>query len=42
MVYGYLVYERFQLAQLEEGREERVLQQAIAERLQSEEAVSVG
>jgi heme exporter protein C len=42
MVYGYLVYERFQLAQLEEGREERALQEAIAERLRSEEAVSVG
>jgi heme exporter protein C len=42
MLYGYLVYERFQLAQLEEGREERLLQAAIAERLQSEEAVPVG
>jgi heme exporter protein C len=42
MLYGYLVYERFQLAQLEEGKEERALQAAIAERLQSEEAVSVG
>jgi heme exporter protein C len=42
MLYGYLVYERFQLAELEEGREERALQEAIAERLQSEEAVTVG
>jgi hypothetical protein len=42
MLYGYLVYERFQLAELDEGREERALQQAIAERLESEEAVVVG
>jgi heme exporter protein C len=42
MLHGYLVYERFQLAELDEGREERALQQAIAERLRSEEAVSVG
>ena len=34
--YGYLVLERFQLAQLEEGREERELERAIAERLRAE------
>ena len=36
MLYGYLVMERFQLAQLEEGREERELQLAIAERVRAE------
>jgi heme exporter protein C len=36
MLYGYLVLERFQLAQLEEGREERELELAIAERIRTE------
>jgi heme exporter protein C len=36
MLYGYLVLERFQLAQLEEGREERELERAIAERIRTE------
>jgi heme exporter protein C len=36
MLYGYLVLERFQLAQLEEGREERELERAIAERVRAE------
>jgi len=39
MLYAYLVMERFQLAQLEEGREERELQRAIAERIQASEVV---
>ena len=39
MLYVYLVLERFELAQLEEGREERALQEAIAERLRTEQAV---
>jgi len=36
LLYGYLVLERFQLAQLEEGREARELELAIAERLRTE------
>jgi heme exporter protein C len=39
MLYGYLVLERFQLAQLEEGREERELRLAIAERVRTEQVV---
>jgi heme exporter protein C len=39
MLYGYLVLERFQLAQLEEGLEERRLQIAIAERVRAESPV---
>jgi len=39
MLYGYLTLERFQLAQLEEGREERELQLAIAERVRAEQEV---
>jgi heme exporter protein C len=39
MLFGYLVYERFQLAQLEEGLEEKALEIAIAERLRSEQVV---
>jgi len=39
MLYGYLLIDRFQLAQLEEGREERELQLAIAERVRAEEVV---
>lgn len=38
LLYGYLVLERFELAQLEEGREARELEQAIAERLRTEPA----
>jgi len=41
MLYGYLVYERFQLAELEEGLEERALEIAIAERVRVEEAITV-
>jgi heme exporter protein C len=41
MLYGYLVFERFQLAELEEGLEERALEIAIAERVRVEEAVTV-
>ena len=36
MLYAYLVLERFQLAQLEEGREARELERAIAERVRAE------
>jgi heme exporter protein C len=39
MLYGYLVLERFQLAELEEGLEERRLQIAIAERVRAESPV---
>jgi heme exporter protein C len=39
MLYAYLVLERFELAQLEEGREERELQRAIAERVRAEQVV---
>jgi heme exporter protein C len=39
MLYAYLVLERFELARLEEGREERELQLAIEERLRSEQVV---
>jgi heme exporter protein C len=39
MLFAYLVIERFDLAQLEEGREERELQAAIAERVRAEQAV---
>ena len=41
MLYGYLVRERFELAQLEEGREERELQIAIEERVRAEQVVTV-
>ena len=36
LLYVYLVLERFELAQLEEGREARELERAIAERLRAE------
>ena len=36
MLYGYLVMQRFHLAQLEEGREERALELAIDERVRAE------
>jgi len=36
MLYGYLVLERFQLAQLEEGLEARELERAIADRVRAE------
>jgi heme exporter protein C len=36
MLYGSLVWERFQLAQLEEGREARALQLAIDERVRAD------
>jgi heme exporter protein C len=39
LLFAYLVLERFELAQLEEGREERDLQAAIAERVRAEQAV---
>ncbi len=39
MLYAYLVLERFQLAQLEEGREARELERAIAERVRAEPEV---
>jgi heme exporter protein C len=39
MLGSYLVMERFHLAELEEGREERELQLAIAERVRAEEVV---
>ncbi len=41
MLYAYLVLDRFELAQLEEGREERELERAIAERVRAE-TVEVG
>ncbi len=41
MLYGYLVLQRFQLAQLEEGREERALQRAIEERVRADEVAVV-
>jgi heme exporter protein C len=41
MLYGYLVWERFDLARLEEGREERELQIAIDERVRAEQVVPV-
>lgn len=41
MLYAYLVLDRFELAQLEEGREERELERAIAERVRAE-SVEVG
>jgi heme exporter protein C len=41
LLYAYLVLERFQLAQLEEGREERELERAIAERVRAEQVVGV-
>ena len=41
MLYGYLVLERFELAQLEEGHEERELQHAIAERVRAERSEQV-
>ena len=36
LLYGYLVLERFELAQLEEGLEARELERAIAERVRAE------
>ena len=39
MLYGYLVMERFELAVLEEGFEERELERAIAERVGAEQVV---
>jgi len=36
LLYGYLVLERFELAQLEEGREARELERAIADRVHAE------
>ena len=39
LLYAYLVLERFELAQLEEGREERELQRAIAERVRAVQVV---
>ena len=39
LLYGYLVLDRFELAQLEEGREERELQRAIAERVRADQVV---
>ncbi len=39
LLFAYFVLERFELAQLEEGREERELQAAIAERVRAEQAV---
>jgi len=36
LLYGYLVLERFELARLEEGREARELERAIAERVRAE------
>lgn len=41
MLYAYLVLDRFELAQLEEGREERELERAIVERVRAE-TVEVG
>jgi len=40
LLYAYLTMERFELAKLEEGREEREVQRAIAERVASEGAVT--
>jgi heme exporter protein C len=40
MLYGYLVWERFDLAQLEEGLEDRQLQQAIDERVRAEKVAT--
>jgi len=37
MLYAYLVLERFELARLEEGREERELAQAIADRVAADQ-----
>jgi heme exporter protein C len=37
MLYAYLVLERFQLAQLEEGREARELERAIADRVRADD-----
>jgi hypothetical protein len=41
LLYAYLVTRRLQLAQLEEGLEERELQLAIAERVRAERAEQV-
>ena len=41
LLYAALVQARFRLGELEEGQEERALELAIAERIQSEEAVPV-
>jgi hypothetical protein len=36
LLYGYLTLERFQLAQLEEGKEDLEVQRAIEERVRAE------
>ncbi len=41
LLYGYLVMRRLQIAELEEGLEERELELAIAERIRSEQVVPV-
>jgi len=41
LLYGYLVMRRLQIAELEEGLEERELEIAIAERIRSEQVVPV-
>ena len=41
MLYGYLVLERFQLAELEEGLEDRELERAIAERVRADQMVTL-
>jgi heme exporter protein C len=41
LLYAFLVLERFQLAQLEEGREARELERAIADRVRAEPAAVV-
>ena len=41
LLYGYLVLRRLQIAELEEGLEERELEIAIAERIRSEQVVTV-
>jgi heme exporter protein C len=41
MLYAYLTLERFELAQLEEGLEERAMQKAIDERVRVEQVVPV-
>jgi len=38
MLYGYLVWSRFVLAELEEGMDERELERAIAERVTAAKA----
>jgi len=39
LLYGYLVLRRLQIAELEEGLEDRELELAIAERVRSEQPV---